>query len=104
MKEATNEPTYGIWNTAFLIPLMYAQKYLSQQLKQKFPFNQVFRSRTERPPYCLMKSLCWTISIYELKIKELLANPHSPSTIPRDRKSTRLNSSHVRISYAVFCL
>src|SRR5436305_7291676 len=26
-------------------------------------------------------------------------------TIPvRDRKSTRLNSSHVRISYAVFCL
>src|SRR5690554_7251508 len=24
--------------------------------------------------------------------------------IPKDRKSTRLNSSHVRISYAVFCL
>src|SRR5690554_7063229 len=24
--------------------------------------------------------------------------------LPRDRKSTRLNSSHVRISYAVFCL
>src|SRR5690625_5777989 len=25
-------------------------------------------------------------------------------TIQRDRKSTRLNSSHVAISYAVFCL
>src|SRR3989442_15826468 len=25
-------------------------------------------------------------------------------TVPVDRKSTRLNSSHVRISYAVFCL
>src|SRR5204862_8237665 len=25
-------------------------------------------------------------------------------TIERDRKSTRLNSSHVEISYAVFCL
>src|SRR5690606_41187293 len=24
--------------------------------------------------------------------------------LPRDRKSTRLNSSHVQISYAVFCL
>src|SRR5690606_40349393 len=24
--------------------------------------------------------------------------------IPQDRKSTRLNSSHVKISYAVFCL
>src|SRR5690606_10133244 len=26
------------------------------------------------------------------------------TTTPRDRKSTRLNSSHVKISYAVFCL
>src|SRR5207249_6806266 len=31
-------------------------------------------------------------------------NANSPSTITRDRKSTRLNSSHVSISYAVFCL
>src|SRR6266403_4790064 len=28
----------------------------------------------------------------------------SRKLIPRDRKSTRLNSSHVEISYAVFCL
>src|SRR5690625_7118994 len=28
----------------------------------------------------------------------------SPSAVKRDRKSTRLNSSHVAISYAVFCL
>src|SRR5699024_11637659 len=28
----------------------------------------------------------------------------SPFVDPRDRKSTRLNSSHVSISYAVFCL
>src|SRR5690606_40831091 len=27
-----------------------------------------------------------------------------PPFLPRDRKSTRLNSSHVKISYAVFCL
>src|SRR5690606_40999931 len=26
------------------------------------------------------------------------------SPVPGDRKSTRLNSSHVKISYAVFCL
>src|SRR5690554_7297382 len=28
----------------------------------------------------------------------------APRMASRDRKSTRLNSSHVRISYAVFCL
>src|SRR3712207_7639279 len=28
----------------------------------------------------------------------------APSTAPGDRKSTRLNSSHANISYAVFCL
>src|SRR2546430_12503745 len=27
-----------------------------------------------------------------------------PATVMRDRKSTRLNSSHSQISYAVFCL
>src|SRR5256885_9061863 len=30
--------------------------------------------------------------------------PRTPCTRPRDRKSTRLNSSHLVISYAVFCL
>src|SRR5690625_5572654 len=30
--------------------------------------------------------------------------PKGNSIIKRDRKSTRLNSSHVAISYAVFCL
>src|SRR3989442_7934488 len=29
---------------------------------------------------------------------------HAPGSHSPDRKSTRLNSSHVRISYAVFCL
>src|SRR3712207_8894929 len=34
-------------------------------------------------------------------------DPHArtgPGPIPQDRKSTRLNSSHANISYAVFCL
>src|SRR2546430_8310239 len=30
--------------------------------------------------------------------------PPSPRAISEDRKSTRLNSSHSQISYAVFCL
>src|SRR5207302_685779 len=33
-----------------------------------------------------------------------LMQPRAPKPGKRDRKSTRLNSSHVKISYAVFCL
>src|SRR3989442_8907435 len=40
-----------------------------------------------------------------LSLRILLANiPEQGEVHVRDRKSTRLNSSHVRISYAVFCL
>src|SRR3712207_7471761 len=31
-------------------------------------------------------------------------DPGDPRALHRDRKSTRLNSSHANISYAVFCL
>src|SRR3712207_6922905 len=34
----------------------------------------------------------------------LITATGAPTTDPGDRKSTRLNSSHANISYAVFCL
>src|SRR5690554_2448128 len=36
--------------------------------------------------------------------RAILVDPEFSEVIEEDRKSTRLNSSHVRISYAVFCL
>src|SRR5690625_6370364 len=36
--------------------------------------------------------------------KSIIENVQSTSSQNEDRKSTRLNSSHVAISYAVFCL
>src|SRR5690349_22726614 len=39
-----------------------------------------------------------------LKAGMVLPDPADPSLGTIDRKSTRLNSSHVEISYAVFCL
>src|SRR5215813_14706950 len=56
-----------------------------------------------------------TTEIYTLSLHDALpTSPGPASAAPRclhrrggcrgDRKSTRLNSSHVRISYAVFCL
>src|SRR3989442_7302477 len=55
-----------------------------------FPYTTLFRSRLGRE--CLIARLLLNI------FSNFRASTHS------DRKSTRLNSSHVRISYAVFCL
>src|SRR3989442_7563360 len=41
---------------------------------------------------------------YSVKANSNLAVLRALANLGRDRKSTRLNSSHVRISYAVFCL
>src|SRR5438874_5975678 len=55
----------------------------------------------------------YTLSLHDaLPISQLLPcqpdptpeRTRRPGVIRRDRKSTRLNSSHVEISYAVFCL
>src|SRR3989442_3823961 len=56
-----------------------------------FPYTTLFRSR-------------WApLFDDEALIAAKIAAPTVPAN-RRDRKSTRLNSSHVRISYAVFCL
>src|SRR3712207_8101513 len=45
---------------------------------------------------------CWTQS--RVNTPKPVWNPDEPQTLDLDRKSTRLNSSHANISYAVFCL
>src|SRR5690554_7060407 len=61
----------------------------------------------------LRKALEWCDVANMLRVQnERLDVNYFPSTreyaqqygVDKDRKSTRLNSSHVRISYAVFCL
>src|SRR3712207_8939738 len=42
------------------------------------------------------------LDLVELEVRELLSKYQFPGD--EDRKSTRLNSSHANISYAVFCL
>src|SRR5690349_22145284 len=57
-----------------------------------FPYTTLFRSRLDRHFPCR---------------RELVQEAHELGQRRerrRDRKSTRLNSSHVEISYAVFCL
>src|SRR6267143_5840894 len=51
-----------------------------------FPYTTLFRSRAQRQRFGGHVS------------------PMAPESRAQDRKSTRLNSSHSSISYAVFCL
>src|SRR5690606_39794435 len=44
------------------------------------------------------------LTLASVVAKASTSRPLGPVGIPTDRKSTRLNSSHVKISYAVFCL
>src|SRR2546430_8981298 len=76
-----------------------------------FPYTTLFRSvrgrnRLRRIPVRLQKAIIPLRRIDRRRV--CYSNRVKTSTAPirtkRDRKSTRLNSSHSQISYAVFCL
>src|SRR5438874_10589441 len=48
--------------------------------------------------------ICVAAALQDIRLVDVLRDPPSVRVLIRDRKSTRLNSSHVEISYAVFCL
>src|SRR3712207_7493727 len=67
-----------------------------------FPYTTLFRSRRSRiaqmtPPPPNHQGT-------PIMPNEEAMMRHVENTLRRDRKSTRLNSSHANISYAVFCL
>src|SRR5256885_13350083 len=67
-----------------------------------FPYTTLFRSllRGRRREAQLRK---WNAHLRS-PAEGVDGGLHFPHRIPGDRKSTRLNSSHLVISYAVFCL
>src|SRR5690606_41441885 len=85
-----------------------------------FPYTTLFRSRASanskyRVTYITSEDQdigAGECHVYQVPIPTQLRNPADDHRIRidvtlsyvADRKSTRLNSSHVKISYAVFCL
>src|SRR3712207_8879004 len=78
-----------------------------------FPYTTLFRSRRRGPP--LLRPGRPGGRVHGLSVLVLLRVQRLAHDLPRgqrprgrlgdrDRKSTRLNSSHANISYAVFCL
>src|SRR3712207_7647279 len=77
-----------------------------------FPYTTLFRS----PPGLVVDQLVAAVRqpvhpvhapaqrVRAERERERLLEPHGLGVLALDRKSTRLNSSHANISYAVFCL
>src|SRR3712207_8316290 len=71
-----------------------------------FPYTTLFRSAEGRALDAALAHRPGGLAL-EVDDDEVLARPEHLAEVVvavRDRKSTRLNSSHANISYAVFCL
>src|SRR5690349_23683008 len=66
-----------------------------------FPYTTLFRSRRHRRTGQGVRT---SDDVARAARRVELGGARGTARPPEDRKSTRLNSSHVEISYAVFCL
>src|SRR5699024_12519366 len=81
-----------------------------------FPYTTLFRSASNFLFFIVLSLLSYNFffslfsflssesSLISPKLKKQEVQRDLPADVSQDRKSTRLNSSHVSISYAVFCL
>src|SRR2546422_4344000 len=76
-----------------------------------FPYTTLFRSAERRQQVLLvldtgrlMTAEVGGVSLLEFVVQAALELAYAAAQHDEDRKSTRLNSSHGYISYAVFCL
>src|SRR3712207_9529687 len=74
-----------------------------------FPYTTLFRSALRSSRLLLTHHHNRTVGVTDDCIRDAAHQRASqptetPAAKRRDRKSTRLNSSHANISYAVFCL
>src|SRR5207244_9694041 len=70
-----------------------------------FTYTTLFRSQDATTPRSTKNRAAFACDVASWRRVTRFTEVSPPKTrMPRDRKSTRLNSSHQIISYAVFCL
>src|SRR5437773_8741783 len=74
-----------------------------------FPYTTLFRSHLHRRQYgenlfAAVLHKFGGVPMATIEVRATVTSAVAVEQQRRDRKSTRLNSSHITISYAVFCL
>src|SRR5690625_6817940 len=82
---------------------VHRSRIQAEEVEQSGGQQKAERQQTQQHPKAEGLSHSWTISPFVI-VNQYLVAANQYATWPSDRKSTRLNSSHVAISYAVFCL
>src|SRR5690625_5583216 len=86
-------------NMLLIPPFVRSSLTGSKLVEASYPSNQIDQTSEKDNPFVILASI---VAMRLLMANE--TNAESLNTVHKDRKSTRLNSSHVAISYAVFCL
>src|SRR2546430_4046111 len=68
-----------------------------------FPYTTLFRSRSDQLARIYLEKYGIPV-VSDVDTRALVRHLRTRGVMRGDRKSTRLNSSHSQISYAVFCL
>src|SRR6266498_2983057 len=98
------------WRHWWMEPLLYTLEGLTNFFRCAFAFGMAELAGHPAVGPCAATAgeIAWSCT---LMLDDMVDGAHEREGRPaahlvygRDRKSTRLNSSHVRISYAVFCL
>src|SRR5690554_7792002 len=105
MKEATDENAVLVFDMGgSTINWTLAEVSLIQARSVADRLNLSFSKNVQKNSgYFNAPNTPWELHLYSAE-GDLLAVLEKGKGAEGDRKSTRLNSSHVRISYAVFCL
>src|SRR5256886_11445146 len=88
-------------STLFPYTTLFRSKYCQERLQFGKPIGsfQMVQDLLARMLANITASQCLLVRMTQLQAEGKMTDAHAS-----DRKSTRLNSSHSQISYAVFCL